>query len=132
MQGDEGKACSAGKSGWGRWPAIPASAGASASPAPVKDYANFARDIVPSGNFGSIPTPSTQAKIERQAVMYNALTPLFSHVTQADVISDFKAETLNVKDAPGPVTKETVPHAGSRSTATSTTSPTSTPRPTVT
>ena len=78
----------------------------------AKDYANIARDIVPSGNFGTIPTPSTQAQIERQAVMYNALTPLFSHVTPADVNADFKAEPVNVSGAPGPITKETVPHAG--------------------
>ena len=78
----------------------------------AKDYANIARDIVPSGNFGTIPTPSTEAQIERQAVMYNALTPLFSHVTPADVNTDFKAEPINVSGAPGPVTKETVPHAG--------------------
>src|ERR1700722_8049163 len=78
----------------------------------ARDYANIARDIVPSGNFGTIPTPSTEAQIERQAVMYNALTPLFSHVTPADVNTDFKAEPINVSGAPGPITKETVPHAG--------------------
>jgi acyl-homoserine lactone acylase PvdQ len=80
----------------------------------AKDYANIARDIVPSGNFGTIPTPATQGQIERQAVMYNALTPLFSHVSTADVTSDFKAEPINVSGAPGPVTKESVPHAGIR------------------
>jgi acyl-homoserine lactone acylase PvdQ len=78
----------------------------------AKDYANIARDIVPSGNFGTIPSASTQSQIERQAVMYNALTPLFSHVTPADVNSDFKAEPINVSGAPGPITKESVPHAG--------------------
>lgn len=80
--------------------------------AAAKDYANIARDIIPSGNFGTIPTPSTERTIERQAVMYNALTPLFSHVTPADVRSDFKAEPINVSGAPGPITRETVPHAG--------------------
>jgi acyl-homoserine lactone acylase PvdQ len=90
--------------------ALPGAAAASA-PA-VKDYANIARDIVPSGNFGTIPTPSTTPTIERQAEMYNALTPLFNHVTAADVNSDFKAEPLNVSGAPGPITQETVPHAG--------------------
>jgi acyl-homoserine lactone acylase PvdQ len=78
----------------------------------AKDYANIARDIVPSGNFGTIPSSSTQGMIERQAVMYNALTPLFSHVTPAAVNSDFKAEPINVGGAPGPITKESVPHAG--------------------
>ena len=78
----------------------------------AKDYANISRDIVPSGDFGTIPTPATLGAIERQAVMYNALTPLFSHVTPADVNSDFKAEPINVSGAPGPITKESVPHAG--------------------
>jgi acyl-homoserine lactone acylase PvdQ len=78
----------------------------------ARDFSIIARDIVPSGNYGTIPTPSTVGQIERQAVMYNALTPLFSHVTPADVNSDFKAEPINVADAPGPITKETVPHAG--------------------
>jgi acyl-homoserine lactone acylase PvdQ len=86
--------------------ALPASAWA------AKDYANIALDIVPSGNWGTIPTPSTQAKIERQAVMYNALTPLFSHVTTSALFQDFKSEHISASGAPGPVTKESVPHAG--------------------
>src|SRR5581483_9281288 len=90
---------------------VPATAGAK-GPATVKDYANIARDIVPSGNFGSIPTPSTEKQIASQAVMYNALTPLFDHVTSADINKDFKGEPINVKDAPGPISKETVPHPG--------------------
>lgn len=90
---------------------VPATAAAK-RPATVKDYANIARDIVPSGNFGTVPTPATEKQIQSQAVMYNALTPLFSHVSAADVNKDFKGEPINVKDAPGPVSKETVPHAG--------------------
>jgi hypothetical protein len=88
---------------------------ASASvPPQVKDYASIARDIVPAGNWGTIPTPATLPKIERQAKMYNALTPLFSHVTRADINSDFKAEPINVSGAPGPITSESVPHQGIR------------------
>ena len=34
----------------------------------AKDYANIARDIVPSGDFGTIPTPATLGAIERQVV----------------------------------------------------------------
>jgi acyl-homoserine lactone acylase PvdQ len=83
-----------------------------AFPARVADDAIIARDIIPSGEYGSIPTPATLPAIEQQAQMYNALTPLFNNVTPADVTDDFKAEPLNVADAPGPVTQETVPHAG--------------------
>ncbi len=84
----------------------------SASATSAKDYSVIARDIVPSGNYELIPNSSNMAKVERQAEMYNALTPLFSHVTSADITSDFKAEPINVSGAPGPVTTEKVPHAG--------------------
>ena len=36
------------------------------------------------------------AKEEQQAEMYNALTPLFNHVTTADVFADFKPEPVGV------------------------------------
>lgn len=85
---------------------------AGAAPAPVADHAIIARDIVPSGEYESIPTPSTLPQIDQQATMYNALTPLFDNVTPADLDTDFKAEPLNVADAPGPVTQEAVSHAG--------------------
>jgi len=78
----------------------------------VTDYAIVARDIVPAGEYQSIPTGSTLPAIEQQAQMYNALTPAFNDVTPTDVTNDFKAEPINVADAPGPVTQESVPHAG--------------------
>jgi acyl-homoserine lactone acylase PvdQ len=78
----------------------------------AKDYANTARDIVPSGNYDVVPTSSTLTKVEQQAVMYNALTPLFSHVTPDVLTADFKAEPINVSGAPGPITVEKVPHSG--------------------
>jgi acyl-homoserine lactone acylase PvdQ len=87
--------------------ALIASASASA-----KDYATIARNIIPSGQYGSVPTPSTLAADEQQATMYNALTPLFNHVTPADLTTDFKPEQLGIAGAPKPITKETVPHAG--------------------
>jgi acyl-homoserine lactone acylase PvdQ len=77
--------------------------------ASAKDYASVATDIVPSGQYGSVPAPP-QATV--QAKMYDALTPLFSHVTQADVVADFKPAPLGSGDAPRPVTTEAVPHAG--------------------
>ena len=73
------------------------------------DYSIIARDIIPSGEYGSVPPP---ANADQQAQMYNALTPLFNNVTPSDLISDFKAEPLNIQNAPGPVTTESVPHAG--------------------
>ena len=92
--------------------AAPLNIAAPASGAPVHDYAIIARDIIPAGEYGSIPTPDTLPKIEQQARMYNALTPLFNHVTPADVTADFKAEPIDVSHAPAPITNESVPHAG--------------------
>jgi acyl-homoserine lactone acylase PvdQ len=77
--------------------------------ASAQDYASIARDIVPSGQYGAIPPPSQAAQ---QAQMYNALTPLFNHVTAADLLSDFKPEQLGVAGAPAPVTTEAVPQPG--------------------
>jgi acyl-homoserine lactone acylase PvdQ len=81
------------------------------APALAKDYASIARDIVPSGEYGTPPTAATLPKIEQQAQMYNALTPLFNHVSTADLFSDFKPEPLGIAGA-GPVTKEPVSRAG--------------------
>ena len=44
----------------------------------VRDYAPHARNIIPSGQYGGVP-PVAQA--DRQARMYDALTPLFDKVT---------------------------------------------------
>jgi acyl-homoserine lactone acylase PvdQ len=63
----------------------------SAGAAPRHDYALFARDILPPGNYGgaNFTTHSTD-----QAVLYDALTPLFDKVTAKDVTKNFKAEPL--------------------------------------
>ncbi len=83
-----------------------------ASPAfAATDYAIIARDIMPSGEYGSIPTPSLLPKEEQQAQMYNALTPLFNHVTASDLQADFKPEPVGAP-SPGPLTTETMPHRG--------------------
>jgi acyl-homoserine lactone acylase PvdQ len=76
--------------------------------ASAKDYASVARDIVPSGEYGAAPPPAQAAG---QAMMYDALTPLFNHVTPADVIADFKPEPVGTADS-GPLTTESVPQAG--------------------
>src|SRR5579884_4149865 len=73
-----------------------------ASAAPVHDYAIIARDIIPAGEYQLIPTSATLPKIEQQAQMYNALTPLFNHVTAGAIKADFKPEPIAVRDAPGP------------------------------
>ena len=62
-----------------------------AGAAPRHDYALVARDILPPGNFGGINFTKHSTD---QAVLYDALTPLFDKVTARDVTRDFKAEPL--------------------------------------
>jgi hypothetical protein len=62
-----------------------------ASSAPRTDYAAFARDILPPGNFGGI---NANANSTDQAKLYDALTPLYDKVTAKDVNADFKVEPL--------------------------------------
>ncbi|MGH2866153.1 MAG: penicillin acylase family protein, partial [Solirubrobacteraceae bacterium] len=76
--------------------------------ASAHDYASIARDIVPSGQYGDASPPPQAAQ---QAQMYNALTPLFNHVTSRDLRTDFKPDSLG-PSAVGPFTTETVPRAG--------------------
>ena len=73
-----------------------------------KDYALIARDIMPSGEYGSYPTP---ANATDQAQLYNALTPLGGHVTTKDVYKYFIPMTLGT-DIVGKRTDEQVPHPG--------------------
>ena len=49
-----------------------------AAPAAADDYAATARNIIPSGQYGSVPPPPGA---DSQALMYDALTPLFDQVT---------------------------------------------------
>ncbi len=79
--------------------------------ASAKDYASISRDIIPSGQYGSIPTPATLPQDEQQAQMYNALTPLFNHVTPSDLLADFKPAPED-SSAAGPLSAESVPRAG--------------------
>jgi hypothetical protein len=65
----------------------------SAAPAAAKDYAATARNILPGGQYGAVPPPPGA---DTQALMYDALTPLFDHVTDADIQSDFKSEGFGV------------------------------------
>jgi acyl-homoserine lactone acylase PvdQ len=79
---------------------------ASASAKAPTDPTIIARNIVPSGQYGA-PNPNAA----QQAEMYNALTPLFDHVTPSDLFTDFKSEKLGV-DTDGPTTQEPVPFPG--------------------
>jgi hypothetical protein len=67
-----------------------------------KDYAAYARDIIPSGQPGAVPIP---AGADTQAKMYDALTPLFDQVSATDLIADFHSEGFGV-GSDGPGTKE--------------------------
>jgi acyl-homoserine lactone acylase PvdQ len=72
-----------------------------ASAAVAADYAETALNILPSGQY---QTPGPEA--DRQPQMYNALTPRYDNVTDADLPSFFKSEAL------GPATvvrEETIP-----------------------
>ncbi len=81
--------------------ALPASA-------PAKDYAGTALNIIPSGQYGSVPVP---AGADEQAKMYDALTPLFNHVTPEDLTKDFKSEHFGAADQ-CPCRTERVPRKG--------------------
>ncbi len=69
--------------------ALAAALGAGA--APRHDYALVARDVLPPGNFGG---GNFTAHSTDQAVLYDALTPLFDKVSAKDVAKDFKPEPL--------------------------------------
>src|SRR3954469_22213839 len=79
-----------------------------AAPAAAQDFAAPARNIIPSGQYGSVP-PAPGA--DAQALMYDALTPLFDQVTDADLMSKFKSEQFGPGED-GPGTPEAVPRAG--------------------
>ncbi len=88
---------------------IPAGAASAASvPSSAQDFSIIARDIIPSGQYGSVPPPS---QADQQAQMYNALTPLFGNVNNAALQSDFKPENVG-SSVSGPLTTESVPHPG--------------------
>src|SRR4051794_29006933 len=83
-----------------------ASAGDQATP--PKDYSQTALNIIPSGQFGSIPPPPGA---DTQAQMYDGLTPLFDDVTSGDLTQYFKSEKYGISTA-GPGTTESVPRPG--------------------
>jgi acyl-homoserine lactone acylase PvdQ len=83
--------------------------GAATAQAADIDYSQVARNIIPSGQqelISPIPADATA-----QAQMYNALTPLFDHVSNADLFADFKSEQFGL-GTEGPGTVEPVPFPG--------------------
>jgi acyl-homoserine lactone acylase PvdQ len=80
-----------------------------AAPAAAKDYAPDALNIIPSGQYGSVPIPQGA---DTQALMYDGLTPLFDQVTAPDLTKYFKSEALGAGGSPGPTTVEATPRKG--------------------
>jgi acyl-homoserine lactone acylase PvdQ len=80
---------------------LPASASA-------RDYADTARNVVPSGQWGEAPVPPGA---DSQAKLYDSLTPRFDQVTTADLGTSFKSEGFGV-GPDGPAKSERVPHRG--------------------
>jgi acyl-homoserine lactone acylase PvdQ len=81
---------------------VPASASA-------KDFASTALNIIPSGQYGQVPVP---AGADRQAEMYDDLTPLFDHVQPTDLTKYFKSEAFNSLGTDGPGKTEKLPRKG--------------------
>src|SRR5689334_20270562 len=77
--------------------------------ASAKDFASTALNIIPSGQYGQVPVP---ADADKQAEMYNDLTPLFDHVQPTDLTKYFKSEAFNSLGTDGPGRTERVPRKG--------------------
>jgi acyl-homoserine lactone acylase PvdQ len=76
--------------------------------AAAADFSDTALNIIPSGQYGSLPPP---AGADTQAKMYDGLTPLFDQVTNAHLTQYFKSERFGI-DTAGPGTPESVPRPG--------------------
>ena len=73
-----------------------------------QEYADVARNIVPSGQYGGlVPPPGA----DEQAKMYDALTPLFDQVGNGDLDTKFKSAKFGVPPD-GPGTQEAIPRPG--------------------
>ncbi|MEA2287943.1 MAG: hypothetical protein QOJ21_3986, partial [Solirubrobacteraceae bacterium] len=79
-------------------------------PAAERDFAATALNIMPSGQLGSFPPP---AGADRQARMYDALTPKFDQVTTRDLTRDFKPAPFGTRGQ-CPCRVERVPRRGVR------------------
>src|SRR4051794_41618986 len=81
-----------------------------AATAATTDFSSTALNIIPSGQQGSLPVP---AGADRQARMYDALTPKFDDVTSSDLQRDFKSEKFGTRRQ-CPCRAERVPRSGVR------------------
>ena len=79
-------------------------------PAGPHDYAQAAFDILPSGQYGSVPPPAAAAD---QAKLYDGLTPLSGNVAASDLSRYFKSERLGT-DGQGPLSVEPTVRPGLR------------------
>src|SRR3954453_1511207 len=84
--------------------------------AQATDFAATARNIIPSGQYGGYPVP---AGADQQAQMYDALTPLFNQVTDADLQTKFNSQGFGAGPM-GPAYRSRPRARASRSCATST------------
>src|SRR3954471_16946734 len=82
---------------------VPATAGA-------RDYADTARNVVPSGQWGGVPVPPGA---DSQAKLYDSLTPRFDQVTAGDLNRSFKSERFGA-GPDGSAKAERVPRRGVR------------------
>ncbi|HYP47411.1 MAG TPA: penicillin acylase family protein, partial [Thermoleophilaceae bacterium] len=78
--------------------------------AAARDYSDGAYNIIPSSQYGSVPPPP---QADDQALMYDALTPLFDNVKRRDLSRHFKSERLGTRGQ-GPLRTERVPRKGVR------------------
>jgi acyl-homoserine lactone acylase PvdQ len=81
---------------------------ASAAAAP-KDYAGTALNIIPSGQLQPGQVGLSTVPNDRQAQMYDQLTPLFDKVQESDLTTYFKSEALNSVGTDGPGIPELIP-----------------------
>jgi len=80
-----------------------------AAGAQAADYAAVARNIIPSGQWGTLPPPPGA---DTQAKMYDSLTPLFFGVSESDLGTKFKSEALNSLGTDGPAISTETPRPG--------------------
>ena len=78
------------------------------SSALARDYADQARNVVPSGQWGGAPVPPGA---DSQAKLYDSLTPRFDQVTAADLTTSFKSEA-SASGPTGPRRPSASPAAG--------------------
>ncbi len=79
------------------------------SGAAAKDYAGTALNIIPSGQLQPFEAPYATVPNDRQAEMYDGLTPLFDNVTAGDLTTYFKSEALGSVGTDGPAVPEIIP-----------------------